>query len=102
MENLGFEKVYITVACTVTNVILLRNDCFDENQHQNLPVEYLLDYEGMRQNNDHLYKIMHSQIYTSMPFSTKPLNFIDIIYFYISRRFMSFLKIRKLQNDLEK
>jgi len=74
MENLGFEKVYITVACTVTNVILLRNDCFDENQHQNLPVEYLLDYEGMRQNNDHLYKI---------------------IYFYISRRFMSFLKIRK-------
>ena len=95
LQNLGFEKGYITVACTVTNVIMLRDDCFDGNHHPNLPVEYLLDYEGMRQNNDHLYTVVHSQMYTSMPFYTKPLNLIDKFYFSISRRLMSLLKIRK-------
>ena len=95
IQNLGFEKGYITVACTVTNAILLRSDCFDLTKHPNLPVEFLLDYEGMKKSNDVLYTIMHSQMYSSKPFFTKKINLFDSIYFKFSRRIFSLFKIRK-------
>ena len=95
LQNLGFEKGYITVACTVTNVILLREDCYDKKYHPNLPVEYLLDYEGMKITNDNLYTVMHSQLYSSKPFFTKKLNYLDSLYFTFSRILMSFFGMRK-------
>lgn len=95
LQNLGFIKGYITVACTVTNVILLRTDCFDEDKHPNLPVEFLLDYEGMTESNDILFTVMHSQMYTSKPFFTKKTNKLDKIYFSLSRRLFSLFNIRK-------
>jgi hypothetical protein len=95
LQNLGFEKGYIAVACTVTNVILLRNDCYDKNHHPNLPIEYLMDYEEMSKTNDNLYTIMHSQFYSSTPFFTKRLNRLDKLYFNLSRRLMSLFGIRK-------
>jgi len=95
IQNLGFNKGYKSVACTVTNVILLRNDCFDKFKHPNLPIEFLLDYEGMSESNDVLYTIMHSQMYTSRPIFTKKLNIVDKFYFNISRRLFSLFKVRK-------
>jgi hypothetical protein len=95
IQNLGFEKEYVSIACTVTNVILLRSDCFDETKHPNLPVEFLLDYEGMKVSNDRLYTIMHSQMYSSKLFFTKKINFLDSLYFKFSRMLFSLLKIRK-------
>ena len=53
------------MACTVTNVILIKDDCFNSEKHPNLPVEYLLDYEGMHKNNDYLYTLIHSQQITT-------------------------------------
>lgn len=95
IQNLGFKKGYITVACTVTNVILLRSDCYDKNCHPNLPVEYLLDYDGMKITNNNLYTIMHSQLYSSKLFFTKKLNYLDSLYFTFSRILMSIFGLRK-------
>ena len=95
IEKLAHKKGYMLVCCTVTNCILLRDDCFNHKKHPNLPVEFLLDYEGMKKSNDLLYSIIHSQMYTTFPFSTKPLNKIDKLYFKFSRLLMSLLSFRK-------
>jgi len=95
IQNLGFIKGYKSVACTVTNVILLREDCFDKDKHPDLPIEYLLDYDGMSESNDIIYTIMHSQRFTSKPFFTKKPNILDKYYFSLSRRLFSILNIRK-------
>jgi hypothetical protein len=95
IQNLGFIKGYKSVACTVTNVILLREDCFDDDKHPDLPVEYLLDYEGMSETNNHIYSIIHSQVFTSKPFFTKKPNILDRFYFNLSRRLFSMLNIRR-------
>ena len=94
IQNLGFEKGYITVACTITNVILIRNDCYNSEKHPYLPVEYLMDYENMSKNNDRLYSIIHSQLITTYPISTKPLNFLDKFYLHLTRRLYSIFGIR--------
>ena len=94
IQNLGFIKGYKSVACTVTNVILLREDCFDNEKHPDLPIEYLLDYNGMSESNDIIYTIMHSQMFTSKPFYTKKPNILDKFYFSFSRRLFSILNIR--------
>ena len=95
IESLANKKGYKVVCVTVTNCILLREDCFDANKHPNLPIEYLRDYEGMYKNNDHLFSIIHSQSYTTYPISTKPLNKLDTLYFKVSRFIMSLLKLRR-------
>ena len=95
IQNLGFELGYKSVACTVTNVILLRSDCFDPKFHPNLPVEYLIDYENMHKNNDYLYTVIHSQVITTYPIFTKPLHAIDKFYFRLTRRLYSLFRIRK-------
>ena len=95
IQNLGFIKGYKTVCCTVLNCILIKDDCFNPKYHPNLPVEFLLDYEGMYKTNDLLFTIIHSQMYTTYPISTKPLNRLDKFYFKFSRYVMSVLKIRK-------
>lgn len=95
IQELGFQKGYITVACTVTNVILIRKDCFNLEKHPNLPVEYLLDYQGMSNCNNSLYTLIHSQSHTTFPLFTKPPNFIDRIYFRITRFFYSTFGFRK-------
>ncbi len=95
IQNLGYKKGYYTVACTVTNCLLIREDCFNKKAHPNLPVEYLLDYEAMKLNNDYLYNIVHSQSISSKPIFTKPVNKLDRIYFNISRFLMSKFGIRK-------
>ena len=95
IQNLGFIKGYKSVACTVTNVILLREDCFDNDKHPDLPIEYLLDYDGMSETNDIIYTIMHSQMFTSKSFFTKKPNILDKCYFTLSRRLLSILNIRK-------
>ena len=95
IQNLGFKKGYRTVACTITNIILIREDCFNPKKHPSYPVEFLLDYENMFKNNDRLYSIIHSQLITSYPISTKPLNYVDKLYFHLTRRLYSFFGIRK-------
>ena len=95
IQNLGFEKGYITVACTITNVILIRNDCYNSEKHPYLPVEFLMDYENMFKNNDRFYSIIHSQLITTYPISTKPLNFVDKFYFHLTRRLYSIFGLRK-------
>jgi len=95
IQNLGFIKGYKSVACTVTNVILLREDCFDDDKHPDLPVEYLLDYEGMSETNNRIYSIIHSQIFTSKLFFTKKPNILDRFYFNLSRRLFSMLNIKR-------
>ncbi len=95
LQNLGFEKGYYTVACTVTNVILLRKDCFNKEYHPNQPVEYLLDYESLEHNNDNLYTIIHSQMVTTFPIFTKKINVIDRAYFRITRKLYSLFGLRK-------
>lgn len=94
IQNLGFAKGYKSVACTVTNVILLREDCFDNLKHPDLPIEFLLDYEGMSESNDIIYTIMHSQMFTSKLFFSKKINILDKFYFSLSRRLFSILNIR--------
>ena len=94
IQNIGFEKGYYTVCCTVTNCILIRHDCFDNNFHPNLPVEYLLDHDGMNSSNDHLFSVIHSQLVTAKPVFTKPPNKLDQIYFNISRFLMSKFGLR--------
>lgn len=95
IQNLGFEKGYYTIACTITNVILIREDCFNNKKHPNLPVEYLLDYDSLNQNNDSLYTIIHSQMITTYPVFTKKINIVDKFYFKITRWMYSLLGIRK-------
>ena len=94
IQNLGFKKGYYTVCCTVTNCILIRYDCFNPEFHPNLPVEFLLDYDGMNLSNDHLYSVIHSQLVTAKPVFTKPLNKLDYFFFNISRFLMSKLGLR--------
>ena len=95
IQNLGFIKGYKTVCCTVLNCILIKDNCFNPRYHPDLPVEFLLDYDGMHKTNDLLFTIIHSQMYTTYPISTKPLNNLDKFYFKFSRFLMSALKIRK-------
>lgn len=95
IQNLGFIKGYKTVCCTVLNCILIKDDCFNPKYHPDLPVEFLLDYDGMHKTNDLLFTIIHSQVYSTYPLSTKPLNKLDKFYFKFSRFLMSILKIRK-------
>jgi len=95
LQNLGFEKGYYTVACTVTNVILLREDCFNKEKHPNLPIEYLLDYESLEYNNDNLYTIIHSQMLTTFPIFTKRINILDRLYFRTTRKLYSLFGLRK-------
>ena len=95
IQNLGFEKGYYTIACTVTNVILIREDCFNVEKHPNLPIEYLLDYESLNENNDSLYTIIHSQMITTYPIFTKKINNVDRYYFKFTRWLYSLLGFRK-------
>ena len=95
IQKIGFEKGYYTVACTVTNCILIKEECFNPVAHPNLPIEYLLDYEGMEETSNELFTVIHSQLITSKPFFSKKINFLDRLYFDITRRLMSLLKIRK-------
>ena len=67
LERLGNEKGYKLVACTTTNAFLLREDCFDENQHPDAPVGYLFDYEGQFKNNSTPFSLVHSQLISKYP-----------------------------------
>lgn len=95
IERLANKKNYKLICCTPNNAFLIRNDCFNNEFHPNAPVEFLFDYEGLLNNNNGLYTIIHSNPYTTYPISTKPLNFLDKYYFKFTRRLFSFLKIRK-------
>lgn len=44
LENVGNQKGYKLVCCTVTNSIFIRNDLFDPQYFPDKPVEYLFDY----------------------------------------------------------
>jgi len=94
IEELAIKKGYKIVACTVTNAILLREDCFDKSFHPNLPVECLIDYDQMQKTNNMYYCMINSQMITSKPLFTRKLNFIDHLYFNISRFLLVLFKKR--------
>ena len=50
LERLGKQKGYILVACTVTNVILIKEELYNEEAMPQGPVEWLYDYVGQYQN----------------------------------------------------
>lgn len=95
LEELANLKGYKIVALTVTNAILLREDCFDKNLHPDLPVECLIDYEGMLETRNMYYCVLHSQMVTSKPLFTRKLNFFDSLYFNFSRFFLTLVNKRK-------
>ena len=95
MEELANLKGYKIVALTVTNAILLREDCFDKNLHPDLPVECLIDYEGMLETRNMYYCVLHSQMVTSKPLFTRKLNFFDSLYFNFSRYFLTLVNKTK-------
>ncbi len=81
LERLGNEKGYKLVACTVTNAILLREDCFDKNKHPDAPVEYLFDYEGQAKNNSTPFHLVTSQLISRYPiFSKKVRPIIKLLF----------------------
>jgi hypothetical protein len=94
LENLAISKGYKIVACTVTNAILLREDCFDKSIHPDLPVECLIDYNQMYKTNDMYFGLIHSQMITSKPLFTRKPNFLDRLYFNFSRLLFVILKKR--------
>ena len=64
LENLAILKGYKIIACTVTNAILLREDCFNKSNHPDLPVECLIDYSQMYETT--IYGgLIHSQMITT-------------------------------------
>ena len=94
IEELAIKKGYKIVACTVTNAILLREDCFNKSFHPNLPVECLIDYDQMQKTNNMYYCMINSQMITSKPLFTRKINFLDRAYFKISRFIMVLLRKR--------
>jgi len=71
LERLAIEKGYKLVACTVTNAILLREDCFSVAHHPSMPVEYLFDYDGQKANGSVPFSFVESQLVTRFPVFTK-------------------------------
>lgn len=111
IEDLATLKGYKIVACTVTNAILLRDDCFDKSFHPNLPVENLIDYSQLQETNNMYYCVINSQMITSKPLFTRKPNFLDRLYFNISRFLLVLFKkriepyktpSRRVKKELEK
>lgn len=76
LQSLGWKKGYRLIACTVTNVFLIREDLIDDRRSTmlpNLPIECLFDYNGQFLNQTYPCFPVHSQMVTHYPvFSKKP------------------------------
>lgn len=81
IERLAKEKGYKMVACTVTNAILLREDCFDSELHPDMPVEYLFDYDGQKENGSIPFSVVLSQMVTRFPVFTNKPNTAEKIFY---------------------
>ena len=95
IERVALGKGYKLICCSPNNAFLIRKDCWNYKYHPDSKVEHLFDYDGLTKYNNGLYGIIHSNPYTTYPISTKPLNFVDKIFFNISRRLFSFFRIRR-------
>jgi len=95
IERLSREKGYRLVACTVTNAILLREDCFDVDKHPDMPVEYLFDYDGQIKNGSVPFSFIESQLVTRFPVFTKRPKFTERFYYRVRGWITSFLPNRQ-------
>jgi hypothetical protein len=95
IERLANEKGYRMVACTVTNAILLREDCFDPKFHPDMPVEFLFDYNGQKENGSEACSVVFSQMITRFPVFTKKPNFTERVFYKLRGWVSSFLPSRE-------
>lgn len=72
LENLGNQKGYKLICCTVTNAIFIRNDHFNQEKFPDMPAEFLFDYEGQRRNKTLEPTVVGSQLINAYPVFTSP------------------------------
>ena len=83
IERLAVEKGYKLVACTVTNAILLKSDCFNSALHPDMPVEWLFDYEGQIANGSVPFSLVESQLVSRYPVFSRKVAWGEAFYFKV-------------------